>query len=115
MAHGSTRAVTVTRWRTTPPAGCRSVPASHLGRSRYEGLRLHIVPRLGRHDLRSITQVVRAWRQGLLDGGVGPTTVAKAYRLLRAVLSTAVDDELIQRNPCRIKGASVERTRSGRS
>ena len=56
-------------------------------------LRLHIVPRLGRHDLRSITQVVRAWRQGLLDGGVGPTTVAKAYRLLRAVLSTAVDDE----------------------
>jgi integrase len=78
----------------------------------YEGLlRLHIVPRLGRHDLRSITPgVVRAWRQGLLDGGVGPTTVAKAYRLLRAVLSTAVDDELIQRNPCRIKGASVERT-----
>ncbi len=28
----------------------------------------------------------------------------------RAVLSTAVDDELIPRNPCRIKGASVERT-----
>lgn len=78
----------------------------------YQGLlRLHIVPRLGRHDLRSITPgVVRAWRQGLLDGGVGPTTVAKAYRLLRAVLATAVDDELIQRNPCRIKGASVERT-----
>jgi integrase len=35
--------------------------------------------------------------------------VAKAYRLLRAVLNTAVDhDELIRRNPCRIKGAGDE-------
>ena len=33
----------------------------------------------------------------------------KAYRLLRAVLNTAADDELIRRNPCRIKGAGVER------
>jgi integrase len=35
--------------------------------------------------------------------------VAKAYRLLRAVLNTAVDDELIRRNPCRIAGAGIER------
>jgi integrase len=34
---------------------------------------------------------------------------AKAYRLLRAALNTAVDDELIRRNPCRIKGAGTER------
>ena len=76
----------------------------------YQGLlRLHIEPRLGEVGLRRITPaLVRTWRQGLLDGGVGPTTVSKAYRLLRAVLNTVADDELIRRNPCRIKGAGVE-------
>jgi hypothetical protein len=29
-------------------------------------------------------------------------TVAKAYRLLKAIFNTAVDDGLIRRNPCRI-------------
>ena len=38
------------------------------------------------------------------------TTTSKAYRLLRAVMATAVDDELIHRNPCRIRGASAEPT-----
>jgi hypothetical protein len=47
---------------------------------------------------------VRRWRKNLLDAGVSAVTVAKAYRLLKAVLNTAVDDELIRRNPCRIKG-----------
>lgn len=37
-------------------------------------------------------------------------TVAKAYRLLRAILNTAVEDGLIRRNPCRIKGAGIERS-----
>lgn len=74
-------------------------------------LRIHIVPTLGASDIHAITPAgVRAWRQKLLDNGVGETTVAKAYRLLRAILGTAVDDELLPRNPCRIKGASVERT-----
>lgn len=31
--------------------------------------------------------------------------MVKAYQILRAILNTAVDDELIRRNPCRIKGA----------
>lgn len=35
----------------------------------------------------------------------GSATVARAYRLLRTVLGTAVDDELIPANPCRVKGA----------
>ncbi len=38
----------------------------------------------------------------------GPVTVAKAYRLLHAILNTAADDGLIRRNPCRIKGAGQE-------
>jgi integrase len=35
-------------------------------------------------------------------------TVAKAYRLLHPIMATAVDDGLIRRNPCRIKGAGQE-------
>lgn len=35
--------------------------------------------------------------------------MAKAYRLLRTILNTAVDDGTIRRNPCRIKGAGIER------
>jgi integrase len=35
---------------------------------------------------------------------------AKSYRLLRAILNTAVDDDRIGRNPCRIKGAGSEQT-----
>jgi integrase len=76
----------------------------------YEGLlRLHIQPTLGPLDLAAVTpERVRAWRSSLLERGVGQVTVAKAYRLLRAVMNTAVDDELIRRNPCRIKGAGRE-------
>ncbi|MGH3479885.1 MAG: hypothetical protein ACRDQD_23990, partial [Nocardioidaceae bacterium] len=51
---------------------------------------------------------IRAWRKELLDGGLGEVTVAKCYRFLRAVLNTAVDDELIRGNPCRIEGAGSE-------
>lgn len=36
----------------------------------------------------------------------GFATVARAYRLLRAVYTTAVEDDLVTSNPCRIKGAS---------
>jgi integrase len=42
--------------------------------------------------------------------GRDPVTAAKAYRLLKAIMATAIDDGLIRRNPCRIKGASVEKS-----
>src|SRR4249920_1406444 len=44
------------------------------------------------------------------DAGVGAVTVAKSYRLLKAILNTAADDGRIRRNPCRIKGAAVEKS-----
>ena len=53
---------------------------------------------------------VRRWRGQLLDTGVSPTMTAKAYRLLRAILMTAVDDGIMARNPCRIRGAGSEPT-----
>ena len=44
-----------------------------------------------------------------LDQGVSVSTAAKAYRLLRAVLMTAVDeDKILSSNPCRIRGAGDE-------
>lgn len=76
----------------------------------YEGLiRLHILPGLGDVTLGEVTPGrVRAWRAELLAGGLGTVTVAKAYRLLRTIMGTAVEDRLIRSNPCQIKGASTE-------
>ncbi len=56
-------------------------------RDLYEGLhRLHIGPFLGTAQLGSLTtERVRAWRAELLTSGRSEGTVAKAYRLLRAV------------------------------
>ncbi|WP_433891532.1 tyrosine-type recombinase/integrase [Streptomyces sp. CA-111067] len=69
-------------------------------------IRLHIKPTFGAGTVADITTSrVRAWRTRLLAGGVGEPTVVKAYQVLRAVLNTAVEDELIRRNPCRVKGA----------
>ncbi|MFI5744777.1 hypothetical protein ACIBBE_02400 [Streptomyces sp. NPDC051644] len=60
---------------------------------------------------------VRAWRAERLSV-TGATTVATSYRLLKAVLETAVEDDLIRKNPCRIRGAgredADERPRGGR-
>ncbi|MFJ2646589.1 tyrosine-type recombinase/integrase [Streptomyces sp. NPDC087420] len=74
-------------------------------------LRNHLVPTFGKVAVADITAaMVRAWRVARLGSGVGPSTVAKAYALLRAILMTAVEDRLIRRNPCRIKGASSAHT-----
>ncbi|MEV7152067.1 tyrosine-type recombinase/integrase [Streptomyces sp. NPDC093084] len=68
-------------------------------------IRLHLLPTFGERPLSSITTArVRAWRTACLTQ-TGEPTVVKAYQILRAILNTAVDDELIRRNPCRVKGA----------
>jgi len=42
------------------------------------------------------TSTVRSWHAELLKAGrPGPTTVAKCYRLLRVILTTAVEDGLV--------------------
>ncbi len=64
-------------------------------------------PSIGCRGREITTPQVRRWRTDLLDAGVGPATVSKAYQVLRAIMNTAVDDGLIQRNPCRIKGAGA--------
>lgn len=63
-----------------------------------------ILPDLGGTALDRITpSSVRAW-YGSLNAGT-PTRRAHAYALLRTVLNTAVTDDLISANPCRITGA----------
>jgi integrase len=80
-------------------------------------LRLHIVPALGDLPLNRISPaVVRSWRSDLFKKGeraaggrrFGPITVAKSYRLLHTIFETAVSDELVRRNPCKIEGAGKE-------
>ncbi|MFC0624734.1 tyrosine-type recombinase/integrase [Kribbella deserti] len=86
----------------------------------------YLEPEFGTVDLVDITPaLIRTWRAELMaekhlksckdsctdktHRGVSATMVAKAYRLMRAILMTATDDELIRRNPCRIVGAGIER------
>lgn len=95
------------------PRWIESRPRSLRPRTReaYDDLlRLHVLPAFERMELGRITTAsVRTWHATLLRSG-HQVTAAKAYRLLRAILATAVEDELIARNPCIIKGAGVERS-----
>jgi integrase len=60
-------------------------------------------------ELRHLDQLsVRRWHAGLTKGDKGQVNAAKCYRLLRAMLNTAVSDGLIVKNPCTIRGAGQE-------
>ncbi len=82
----------------------------------YRGLlRNHLLPTFGHLNIADISEAaIRRWRKERLNAGAhakrpfGPVTVAKAYRLLHAILTTAADDQLIRRNPCRIEIAGKE-------
>ena len=75
-------------------------------------LRLHIMPWFGDLTLDRIAPAnVRLWRTDLLRLGRSESTAAKSYRLLRAILNTAVkEDRLIPENPCRMRGFDKEPT-----
>jgi len=74
-------------------------------------LRLHVLPQLGTIEVGRLTpSTVRSWHSALVARSPTATTPAKAYRLLRAMLNTAVADEVILRNPCQVKGAGLERS-----
>ncbi len=74
-------------------------------------LKNQIVPKLGGLTLTEIgPALVREWHAGLRDPRkagrpLGPTQRAHAYSLLRTILNTAVADDLIPVNPCRVRGA----------
>jgi len=67
-------------------------------------LDVHMLPAFGTLPLDEITSaVVRHWRGQFAARG-NDSAGAKAYSVLKAILQTAEDDELIRRSPCRLKG-----------
>lgn len=69
-----------------------------------------ILPDLGATKLVKLTPArVREWHAGL--GTDTPTRNAHAYSLLHAICATAVSDELLDGNPCRIAKASQTKRR----
>ena len=92
-----------TRWVAERPVRPRT-------REIYEGQLRHIVGVFAKVKLCDVHPVdVRTWHGRLAASGLHHNTVAKIYRLFRSIMTTAVDDGLIARNPVRIKGASAER------
>jgi len=82
-------------------------PATRYGYQRL--LERNILPALGSAKLSELQpEQVRTWHAELTHR-CGHDQAAKSYRLLRALMNTALDDERIGRNPCRLKGAGVER------
>lgn len=64
----------------------------------------HLLPAFADVPLNAITvAAVKAWHKMLLPDA--PTARAHAYGLLRTILQTAYQDDLIEANPCRIRGA----------
>jgi hypothetical protein len=74
-------------------------------------LRLHFAP-LRDVPLRALTPaVVREWYASAMRGSGGRTSIMQSYRFLRAVMTTAVRDGAIVKNPCQIPGAGSDRAK----
>lgn len=76
-------------------------------RELYAKLLGRIRPTFNADALDDITpQRVQRWYASM---AATPTTQANAYSLLRTILAAAVEDDLLARNPCRVRGGSVKR------
>lgn len=65
-----------------------------------------LLPYFADTSLRDVTPaVVRVWHSKL--DPTKPTQRAHVYGLLRSIMATAVADEVIQANPCRVRGAGT--------
>jgi len=67
----------------------------------------HIVPEMGATAV-GVSPLLR-WRSGFRElKASAASTAAKAYRLLRQIMNTAIEDRLRRDNPCRIKDGRRE-------
>ena len=74
-------------------------------------LKNHVYPILGGKSLGSIrASTVQAWSKSL--AGLAPTTRHGIYGHVQAILTTAVDDQVIARNPCNAPSVTRPRKRS---
>lgn len=105
-------------WRA-PEAGRRAVgayAADYMARTDlrastralYAGLwRLHLAATWQAVPVGDVTpHLVRTWHDQATRE-TGPTALAQSYRLLRAVLAVAVNDDVIAASPCRIRAAGT--------
>ncbi|KAA1243244.1 site-specific integrase [Mycobacterium simiae] len=68
----------------------------------------HVIETFGNRQIASITpKHVREWYAATLTDR--PTMRSHAYSLLRTIMGSAVNDELVEANPCRITGAGRAR------
>jgi integrase len=81
-------------------------------RAEYERLIAHLLPTFGPTRLDAITREdVRSWYASM--GTNRPSARAHSYALLRSIFNTAIDEELLAANPCRIRGAGQAPSRTG--
>ena len=76
--------------------------------SRYRQLlHRHILPTFAHRPLGDIEKAeVREWFGPL--NAAHPSTASSAYRLMSTIYNRAVDDEILEKTPCRLKGASAD-------
>lgn len=96
----------------------------HVRDQYFADFRNHISNRIGHFTLPELTPaIIREWHANLTEDlrkagegrghrspsrrTDGAATVSRCYRILKAILNSAVEDELLPANPCRIKGAST--------
>ncbi|EYR61847.1 integrase [Actinotalea ferrariae CF5-4] len=96
------------RWLSTRRSSTGEPLRPSTARTYRHYLDRHILPALGAKTLPSITRAgVDAWYSALLPDR--PTLRARTYALLKTILSSAVDEELLAVNPCRVRGGSLVR------
>ena len=78
-------------------------------REQYELLiENRLKPAFGSKELAKVTPVdVRSWYADV--AARTPGAARSAYRLLKAIFNTAILDDLIVKNPCRVKGGGTDR------
>lgn len=95
------------KWLAEGVASGRLRPLTQLDYRR--SLDLHILPTLGDLRLAELTRnAVRTWNDVTL-ADTPPRARSKAYALLRALMNSAVQDELIAVSPVQLRGAGVAR------
>ena len=72
-------------------------------------MRLHMADLLDTPIIAITPPAVRAWHSKALRGKGGRTSVSQSYRFLRSVLTVAVEDGVLDRNPCKIPGAGSQK------
>jgi len=104
-AFAATEGVKVDEYARTSIARRRLRPGTAALYNRL--LRLEILPVFGRYRVRDIsTADVTEWYTGMSSR---PTQQANAYGLFKSILKDAVDEQIIERNPCRVKGGVNKR------